>query len=162
MIEIIFLDVDGCLTDGGLYYSNLGDELKKFNVKDGFAIEQWNKMGKLSAIITGKTSKIVEKRAKELGIKYVFQGTKDKFKIASEILEKENLKFENTAAIGDDYNDMKLLNSVKMSFKPNDAMNLLKTDITLSRNGGNGAVREMIELIIEKENLKEQWLDRWL
>ena len=54
MIEIIFLDVDGCLTDGGLYYTNLGDELKKFNVNDGFGIEQWNKMGKISAIITGK------------------------------------------------------------------------------------------------------------
>ena len=69
MIEIIFLDVDGCLTDGGLYYTNLGDELKKFNVNDGFGIEQWNKMGKISAIITGKSSKIVEKRAKDLKIK---------------------------------------------------------------------------------------------
>ena len=68
MIEIIFLDVDGCLTDGGLYYTNLGDELKKFNVNDGFGIEQWNKMGKISAIITGKSSKIVEKRAKDLSI----------------------------------------------------------------------------------------------
>ena len=68
MIEIIFLDVDGCLTDGGLYYTNLGDELKKFNVNDGFGIEQWNKIGKISAIITGKSSKIVEKRAKDLSI----------------------------------------------------------------------------------------------
>ncbi|NLK66805.1 MAG: HAD-IIIA family hydrolase [Campylobacteraceae bacterium] len=162
MIEILFLDVDGCLTDGGIYYTNSGDELKRFDVKDGFAIYQWNKMGKLSAIITGRESKLVEKRAKELGIKYLFQGVSDKFQVASEILKKENLSFENVAAIGDDYNDMKLLNAVGLSFKPSGAMSLLKTDITLSKDGGKGAVREMIELIIEKENLQEQWLKQWL
>lgn len=162
MIEIIFLDVDGCLTDGGLYYTNLGDELKKFNVNDGFSIEQWNKMGKISAIITGKSSKIVEKRAKDLKIKYIFQGVKDKFSVAEEILKKEGLGFENAAAIGDDYNDIKLLNNVKMSFKPLNAMSEVKADIALSKKGGDGAVREMIEIIIKKENLSDVWLEKWL
>ena len=162
MIEIIFLDVDGCLTDGGLYYTNLGDELKKFNVNDGFGIEKWNKMGKISAIITGKSSKIVEKRAKDLKIKYIFQGVKDKLSTAEEILKKEGLGFENAAAIGDDYNDIKLLNNVKMSFKPLNAISEVKADIMLSKKGGDGAVREMIEIIIKKENLRDVWLKKWL
>ena len=162
MIEIIFLDVDGCLTDGGLYYTNLGDELKKFNVNDGFGIEQWNKMGKISAIITGKSSKIVEKRAKDLKIKYIFQGVKDKLSTAEEILKKEGLGFENAAAIGDDYNDIKLLNNVKMSFKPLNAISEVKADIMLSKKSGDGAVREMIEIIIKKENLRDVWLKKWL
>ncbi|MSN96015.1 HAD hydrolase family protein [Campylobacter sp. FMV-PI01] len=160
MIEIIFLDVDGCLSDGGIYYSNLGDELKKFNAKDGFGIMNWHKIGKISAIITGRKSKIVENRAEELGIKYVYQGANDKFSIAQDILKKENLSFENAAAIGDDYNDIKLLNAVKMSFAPLDA--LIKSDFKLSKKGGDGAVREMIETIVEKENLRDVWLQGWL
>lgn len=162
MIEIIFLDVDGCLTDGGIFYTNLGDEIKKFNVNDGFGIKQWNKMGKISAIITGKSSLIVEKRAKELDIKYVYQGVSDKFSVAKEILKKENLSFENAAAIGDDYNDIKLLNAVNLSFKPKNAIEKVKADITLSKKGGYGAVRQMIEIIIEKENLTKIWLEKWL
>lgn len=162
MIEIIFLDVDGCLTDGGLYYTNSGDEFKKFDVKDGFAIEQWNKMGKISAIITGKKSQIVENRANDLKIKYVYQGVRDKLKIATEILEKENLSFKNAAAIGDDYNDMRLLNAVNLSFKPNNAMSGVEACVSLKKNGGEGAVREMIEFIIEKENLKDLWFNKWL
>lgn len=162
MIEIIFLDVDGCLTDGGIYRTNSGDEMKKFDVKDGFALWQWNKMGKISAIITGKTSKIVQDRANELGVKYVFQGVSDKFSKACEILKLERLDFANAAAIGDDLNDMKLLKSVAWSFKPNDAFHLLEVRTKLSKNGGKGAVREMIEMIVESENLKQEWLKPWL
>lgn len=119
-------------------------------------------MGKISAIITGKSSKIVEKRAKDLKIKYIFQGVKDKLSTAEEILKKEGLGFENAAAIGDDYNDIRLLNNVKMSFKPLNAMSEVKADIALSKKGGDGAVREMIETIIKKENLSDVWLEKWL
>ncbi|QKF64455.1 KdsC family phosphatase [Campylobacter corcagiensis] len=161
MIEIIFLDVDGCLTDGGLYYTNSGDEFKKFNVNDGFGIEQWNKMGKISAIITGKSSAIVEKRASDLKIKYVYQSVKDKLSVAKEILAKENLSFENAAAIGDDLNDIKLLNAVNLSFKPANAHEILKTDITLKKCGGSGAVREMIEIIVDKNGESKLWFDKW-
>lgn len=162
MIEIIFLDVDGCLTDGGLYYANGGEELKKFNVKDGFGIEQWIKLGKKAAIITGKTSNLVEKRANELKINYLFQGVKDKLKIANEILALEGLNLSQAAAIGDDYNDIKLLKSVGLSFKPKNALEFVETDITLSKNGGDGAVREMIEIIVEKNGQKDEWLKKWL
>lgn len=162
MIDIIFLDVDGCLSDGGIYYTNTEDEFKKFNVKDGFGICEWIRLGKKVAILTGKTSKIVEIRAKELGVHYLYQGVKDKYSLACEILEKENLKFENAAAIGDDYNDIKLLSNVALSFKPNDAMNNIKTDFTLRNSGGNGAVREMIEIIIDKNNMRDIWMQKWL
>lgn len=162
MIEIIFLDVDGSLTDGGIYKTNSGDEFKKFDVKDGFGIQEWLRIGKKIAIITGKSSKIVENRAKELKIPYFFQGVKDKFQKACEILELENLDFSNAAAIGDDLNDMKLLNAVKISFKPADALSSVKADITLSKNGGNGAVREMIEILVDRENLRDEWNKNWL
>lgn len=162
MIDIIFLDVDGCLSDGGLYYFNCGEEGKKFNVKDGFGIEQWLKMGKQIAIITGKSSQIVANRAKDLKINYVYQGIKDKFAKASEILADLNLSFENAAAIGDDYNDQKLLNAVKMSFKPANAMPNLIANYTLNLRGGDGAVREMIEKIVDLDGLHQMWLEKWL
>lgn len=162
MIEIIFLDVDGCLTDGGLYYTNSGDEFKKFDVKDGFAIEQWIKLGKKIAIITGKTSKIVEKRANDLKIDLVYQGVKDKLQIASQILQDLNLSFENAAAIGDDYNDIKILNAVNLSFRPKNAIKGLKTKFKLKNRGGSGAVREMIEKIVEFNGQKDEWLKKWL
>lgn len=162
MIKILFLDVDGCLSDGKIIYSNFGDEMKNFDVKDGFALKSWNELGNISAIITGKSSKIVEIRAKELGVKYLFQGIVDKFEIAKEILEKENLSFEQAACIGDDYNDAKLLNAVKFSYKPNDAIKDLQVYKRLSKNGGNGAVREMIEELFEKNYQLQIWKNKWL
>ncbi len=162
MIEIIFLDVDGCLTDGKIVYSPNGDELKFFDVKDGYAIESWLKLGKKVAIITGRSSPIVEKRAQDLKITHVHQGVSDKFETAKQILKFEGLEFKNAAAIGDDYNDYKLLKNVGWSFKPKNAIKELKVKTKLSRKGGNGAVREMIEMLIRSEGLKREWAKRWL
>ena len=162
MIEIIFLDVDGCLSDGGLYHSNSGEEMKKFNVKDGFGIQEWQRCGKKVAIITGKNSQIVANRAKELKIDIVFQGVKDKLTKATEILDELGFRFSQAAAIGDDLNDAKLLNTVGVSFKPKNALNSLKTDITLNANGGEGAVREMIEYLVDKNDMREMWNSKWL
>lgn len=157
MIEIIFLDVDGCLTDGKIIYSAKGEELKFFDVKDGWAIESWLKLGKKVAIITGRKSQILERRAEDLKIMHLYQGVKDKFEVAKEILKFEGLSFENAAAIGDDFNDYEILNAVAISFKPKDAIKQLKVDIKLSHKGGNGAVREMIELLVKRENLFNEW-----
>ena len=162
MIEIIFLDVDGCLTDGKIVYGAQGEELKFFDVKDGWAIESWLKLGKKVAIITGRKSQIVEQRALDLKIDHVYQGVSDKLEIAKEILKFEGLNFENAAAIGDDYNDYKILNAVGWSFKPKDAIKELKVKTKLKSKGGNGAVREMIEALIKSENLFDEWSKRWL
>nr|WP_314870704.1 HAD-IIIA family hydrolase [uncultured Campylobacter sp.] len=162
MIKIIFLDVDGCLSDGGLYHSNGGEEMKKFNVKDGFGIQEWQRLGLKVAIITGKSSQIVANRARELKIDTLFQGEKDKLSRAEQILKNFNLSFDEAAAIGDDINDAKLLNAVAISFKPADALSSLKADVALSKNGGCGAVREMIEMLIDKNGMREEWNSKWL
>ena len=162
MIEIIFLDVDGCLTDGKIVYSPNGDELKFFDVKDGYAIESWLKLGKKVAIITGRSSKIVEKRAQDLKILHVYQGVENKLETAREVLKFEVLLFENAAAIGDDYNDYALLNSVGWSFRPKDGIKELSVKTVLTRKGGKGAIREMIEILIRAEGLEKEWSKRWL
>ncbi|MBE2986922.1 HAD hydrolase family protein [Campylobacter sp. RM12920] len=162
MIDIIFLDIDGCMTDGKIVYDAKGELLKSFDVKDGWAIESWLKLGKKVAIITGRKSEIVERRAEDLKITHVYQGVGDKLEVAKEILKFEGLSFENAAAIGDDYNDYKILNAVAWSFKPKNAIKDLEVRTKLKHKGGNGAVREMIEMLIEAENLKSEWSKRWL
>lgn len=157
MIELIVLDVDGTLTDGGIIYSNNGDELKAFDVKDGLAVASWTKkLGKKAAIITGRKSILVEKRAKELGLTHIVQGVDDKDQVLKDILEEENLSWENIAAIGDDLNDLKMLKKVALSFAPNDAVEYIRKNVNIvcKKNGGSGAVREMIEYILEYDNQK--------
>ncbi len=164
MIELLVLDVDGCMTDGKITYTNSFDELKSFNVKDGFAIVQWIRLGKKVAVITGRQSKIVEYRAKELGIHYLFQGVKRKEEKLIDICNRENIPQSNVAAIGDDLNDFRLLKAAGLSFAPSDAVELIKesVDIVLKHGGGKGAVREMIEYLLQQEGLYESYLSFWI
>jgi len=165
MIELLVFDVDGCLTDGGITYGNSDtEEFKTFNVKDGFGIVSWMKLGRKSAIITGRKSRVVEKRAKELGITYLYQDVKDKKAALQEILDKEGLAFENVAAIGDDLNDLTLLRAVGYSFAPSDALPRVQKEVDklLSKAGGHGAVREMIDTVVVSENLNEAFVNLWL
>ncbi|WP_041957004.1 KdsC family phosphatase [Sulfurospirillum arsenophilum] len=165
MIELLVFDVDGCLTDGGIMYGN-GDaeEFKTFNVKDGFGIVSWMKLGRKTAIITGRSSRVVDKRAKELGITYLYQDVKNKKAVLQEILDKEGLSFGQVAAIGDDLNDLSLLKAVGLSFAPADALPMVvkSVDIVLQKEGGKAAVREMIDIVVEKENLSEAFVKLWL
>jgi len=164
LIELLVFDVDGCMSDGSITYTKNGDELKSFNVKDGLAISTWIKMGKKCAIITGRESSIVLKRANELGIKHIYQKVKNKKAKLDEILKQENLTYEQIAAIGDDLNDYHMLKSAKISFCPSDSSMYIKKIVNhvLKTAGGKGAIREMIELILEKENLQEEFLKQWL
>ncbi len=164
MIKLLVFDVDGCMTNGSITYSNDAEEYKSFNVKDGLAIASWIKMGQKCAIITGRSSKIVEKRAKELGISYLFQGVKSKIKILNEILESEKLTYENVAAIGDDLNDYGMLKCAGWSFTPKDGSHFVQeiADTILDAKGGDGAIREMIERILKKEDRVEELLKLWL
>ncbi len=163
-IELIVLDVDGTMTDSHITYSENGDEIKSFNVKDGLAIASWRKLGKQVAIITGRTSGIVARRAKELHIEHFYQGIENKKEVLETLLEKLDLTMDNVAAIGDDLNDMKMLKAAKISFVPRDASAYVDkiANVILSKKGGDGAVREMIEHLIVKEGLEKEYLDLWV
>lgn len=161
MIELLVLDVDGCLSDGKITYTSSGEELKSFNVKDGLGITSWIALGKKVAIITGRESSIVQKRAKELKITYLYQGIKNKKKVLEEILKKEGLTWENVAAIGDDMNDLSMLKMIENSYTPNDSAIKPHVAFTLSKNGGNGAVRQMIDKLIKDEGLEEEFSKLW-
>ncbi len=163
MIELIVLDVDGCMTDGKITYTSGGEELKSFNVKDGFAIVQWLRLGNKAAIITGRSSSIVEYRAKELGISYLYQNIKDKKEALLDVSQKSGVPLENIAAIGDDLNDFRLLQSVGYSFAPADAVEYVRdrVEYVLRSKGGEGAVREMIELLLAKNGQYQRYLELW-
>ena len=163
MIELIVLDVDGTMTNSQITYSENGDEIKSFNVKDGLAIASWRKLGKQVAIITGRSSQIVQRRAKELKIEHYYQGVENKKEVLEELLQKLDISMENVAAIGDDLNDLSMLKTAKISFVPQDASSYVDkvADVVLSKRGGKGAVREMIEYLIKKENLEDRYLALW-
>ncbi len=162
-IELIVLDVDGTMTDSRITYSANGDEIKSFNVKDGLAIASWRRLGKQVAIITGRSSQIVARRAKELHIEHFYQGVHNKKEVLESLLEKLDLTMDNVAAIGDDLNDLSMLRAAKISFVPRDASAYVDkiATVVLSKRGGDGAVREMIEHLIVKEGLEKKYLDLW-
>lgn len=163
MIELLVFDVDGCLTNGQITYSENGDEIKSFNVKDGLAISSWIRLGKKAAIITGRRSKIVERRAKELGIDYLRQGVHNKLEVLEEICKEEGITLQNVAAVGDDLNDYNMLNSVGRSFTPADGSEYIRelSEVVLYNAGGQGAVREMIEIVIKDDGLENDFLKIW-
>jgi len=164
VIKLIVLDVDGCLSDGKLIYSAEGVESKNFNVKDGLGISTWVKIGLHVAIITGRNSKIVQKRADELGIQHVFQGIKDKDRVLKELVESLGLKFYEVGAIGDDLNDFNMLKLVGRSFTPNDGVKEIKeiVDTTLTCRGGDGAVREMIDTLVDEADMRDKFMEIWI
>ena len=164
MIKLIILDVDGCLSDGRLIYSNEGIESKNFNVKDGLGITTWIKMGGEVAIITGRESQIMQRRAEELGIKHLYQGIKDKDRVLKELVESLGLRAYEVAAIGDDLNDYNMLSFVGRSFTPKDGVCEIKelVNTVLSHCGGDGAVREMIDIIVDENDQREAFLSVWI
>ena len=164
MIKLIVLDIDGCLTDGKIIYSADSIESKNFNVKDGLGISTWIKMGHQVAIITGRQSKIVKKRADELGIVHLFQGIKDKDRVLKELVKSLDLKFYEVGAIGDDLNDYHMLNLVGRSFTPKDGVKEIASIVNtvLNYNGGDGAVREMIDILVDENDQKDKFMSTWI
>ncbi len=164
MIKLIVLDVDGTLTDGKIIYTNTGDEIKSFDVADGLAIAAWTKkFGKKAAIITGRKSSLVEKRAKDLNIEHLHQGVHNKDEVLEEILKKENISWSEVAAIGDDLNDYKMLKKAGLSFTPQNGSKYIKeiVNVVCKNRGGEGAVREMMEYIFKEDGLEEEFLNLW-
>jgi len=164
MIKLIVLDVDGTMTDGKITYSNSGEEFKSFCVKDGLAIASWIRLGLNVAIITGRESKIVENRAKELGIKHFYQKIKDKDKKVEEILKDLSLDWSSVAVIGDDLNDYSMMKKASISFTPKNGVDFIKSkvDIIVAKNGGDGAIREMIEYLIKLNGMQKEFLNLWV
>ena len=163
MIRLILLDVDGCMTDGGIIYNEKAEETKKFNVKDGFIIRSWLKMGHHVAIITGRESAIVAHRAKELRITYVFQGVDNKLEVAQKLCEELGLKSDEVAAIGDDLNDYNMLQWVGQGYTPKNGVHHLHAVATvLEKVGGDAVVREMIEKVIDHNGEREKLLSLWI
>ncbi|WP_300389879.1 HAD-IIIA family hydrolase [Fusobacterium sp.] len=164
MIKLIILDVDGTLTDGKLYMDDKDNYLKAFDVKDGFAIVQWIKLGGIVAIITGKSSEIVRRRKEELGIQELAQGVSNKVVELNKLIEKYGITKEEIAYIGDDINDLGVMKEVGFSACPKDAVSevLERVDYISSKNGGNGAVREIFEKIMKENGMWEKVLDRYL
>lgn len=162
-IKILVIDVDGTLTDQKIYVDDKDNSFKAFNVKDGFIIVNWLKLGGEVAILTGKKSNIVKKRAEELGIKYVIQDSKNKTLDLKKLLENLNITFESVAYMGDDLNDLGVMKKVALSGCPKDSVQevLEISDFVSSKNGGDGAVREFLEYIMKNNGMWKKLLEKY-
>jgi len=148
--KLLVMDVDGTLTDGSLYYGVNGEELKRFYVRDGMGIVLLHKAGIKTAILTSENSKIVLARGQKLGIDEIILGSRNKTKDFNTLLKKLNIKPDEAVFIGDDLNDKHLMEKVHFSVCPHDAIPQIRNiaDYICSAPGGNGAVREICELIL--------------
>ena len=147
-IKFLALDVDGTLTDGGMYYTESGEEFKRFDTKDGRGIIELQKRGIMVGLLSsGFKTKIIEGRVKTLSIDNWYVGTDPKIDILQQWCSDMNIEMKQVAYIGDDINDRDIINSVGFTACPADAMNTIKevVDVVLTRNGGYGCVREFIE-----------------
>ncbi len=162
-IEMVVVDVDGVLTDGGIIYSALGVEFKKFYVRDGSGLKIWQYAGKKAAILTGRTSRVVEVRAAELGITPVFQGALDKLPAYRQILAGARLQADQVCFIGDDIPDLPVLRNCGLGVAVADACPEVLADAhyVTRAAGGRGAVREIIELILRCQGYWQKMVDRF-
>jgi 3-deoxy-D-manno-octulosonate 8-phosphate phosphatase (KDO 8-P phosphatase) len=150
-IKLLLTDCDGVLTDGGVYYGENGEAFKRFNIKDGMAVERLRQFAGVDVgIITGEMSPSVAKRAEKLKITELHLGIKDKPRVLAEIMAKHNLQASEIAYIGDDTNDVEVLKMVGLSASPADGISFAKdvANYTCKQNGGHGCFRELAEFII--------------
>jgi 3-deoxy-D-manno-octulosonate 8-phosphate phosphatase (KDO 8-P phosphatase) len=149
-VKLIVLDVDGVLTDGKLFIGSDGEEYKSFNTQDGMGISLAQYAGVKAAIITGRKSAAVTKRANELKIQYVYQGIHDKMEVLEEIIEDMQITLDDICYIGDDINDLPIQQAIGFSAAPKNAVSVVKqhVDYVADLNGGDGAVREIIDFIL--------------
>ncbi|MGX5174728.1 3-deoxy-manno-octulosonate-8-phosphatase KdsC [Aliikangiella sp. IMCC44653] len=164
LIKLLICDVDGVLSDGKVYFTQKGDELKNFNIKDGLGIKLLQKSGIKVAIITGRKSAIVETRAKELGIDILYQGHSDKRAAFKEITQSLNLQPNQVAHIGDDLPDLPLMQLAGLGIAVADAYSFVRqnADYVTVQSGGSGAVREVADLLLSAQNKLENILTSYL
>jgi len=153
-IKAILTDIDGVWTDGGLIFDNDGNELKKFNSKDGQIIKYLQKEGFVVGVITGRSSKVVENRCLDLKIDFHKHGISDKLSEYENFKKEFNLKDEEIAYIGDDINDLPILTRCGVSFTPKNSRKYIKreVDVVTKSKSGEGCFRDMCDLILSKQN----------
>jgi 3-deoxy-D-manno-octulosonate 8-phosphate phosphatase (KDO 8-P phosphatase) len=163
-IELLLLDVDGVLTDGNITYSDTGDQIKTFHSRDGFGIRLLMDSGIQVGIITGRKSKALEYRCKNLGITLLFDGIKDKSMALDKITALTGILPENTAFVGDDLMDLAVMKRVGVSFCVSDACPEVKihSDIITDQRGGHGAVREICDTILKTKGLWDDIMNKYL
>ena len=155
-IKLLLTDCDGVLTDTGSYYSQNGEEMKRFSIRDGMGVERLRSLADVeTGIVTGENTGIVSSRAAKLKIEEVHLGIKDKVQTLNEIIKRRNFKLEEIAFIGDDTNDVEIMKIVGLSACPSDATKFAKAvaDIVVENVGGNGAFRDFAELLIEAKSI---------
>ncbi len=152
-IRLFATDVDGVLTDAGMYYSESGDEWKKFNTRDGMGIKLLQRAGIITAIVTQERTKLVARRAEKLAIPELHQGVKDKLSCVRDMVARHGLTLSQVAYIGDDINDLEALKAVGFSAAPADGMPKVAAavDYICQKKGGEGAVREIVEMILDAQ-----------
>ncbi|HEY3174551.1 MAG TPA: HAD hydrolase family protein [Candidatus Polarisedimenticolia bacterium] len=157
-IRMIVMDVDGVLTDGGIIYKGPDTELKRFHIQDGMGITMAIKAGFRVGILTGRSSPMVERRARELSIPVVKQGFHTKIEGWQEILREEEIGANEVAYIGDDVQDLPVLWRAGFSAAPANAVAEVKSDVdyVCQRSGGHGAVREFIDLLLAEKGIKAE------
>tara|TARA_Y100000996_G_scaffold373968_1_gene323815 strand:- start:13864 stop:14334 length:471 start_codon:yes stop_codon:yes gene_type:complete len=150
-IKLFISDVDGTLTDGGMYYSSQGELMKKFNTRDAVGLRLLQESNVKVALITGEDSDIVRARAAKLNIDHLFTGINDKVKILDHLCSELNITPKQVSYVGDDINDLEIIKQVGLSFAVYDAEPIISDTATiqLSTSGGHGAVREAARYILE-------------
>jgi len=163
-IKLLLLDVDGVLTDGGITYSDSGDQIKRFHSRDGFGLRLLMDSGIQVGIITGRKSKALEYRCENLGITLLFDGIKDKLSAFDTIISQTGIIPEQIAFAGDDLMDLPVMTRVGVSFCVSDACNEVKdhSDIITTRKAGHGAVREICEHILKANGLWDAIVNKYL
>lgn len=149
-VRLVAMDCDGVLTDGGMYYAESGDEWKKFNTRDGKGVELLRRAGYLTSIITGEDTAIVERRAAKMKVDALIQGAQDKLSALDALLASHGLAHEQVAYVGDDLNDLPVMQRVGLACAVADATPPVRqiAHYVCERKGGEGAVREVAELIL--------------
>ncbi len=160
--KLVITDIDGVWTDGGMFYDQQGNELKRFNTSDSAGVLFLRELKIPIAIITGEDTEIVKRRAKKLNIDLLYQGISDKLNVAVSICEKLEISLGECAYIGDDIGDYSLLKSVGISCAPSNAPSYIKEVVTYTtlKAGGDGAFREFVEWLISREMSLPQLLKK--
>ena len=162
-VKVLMLDVDGMLTDGRIVISDDGQETKCFNVRDGHGLKLIQRAGIEVIFLTGRKSRVVEHRARELGIKKIYQGALDKLSVFKEILAADGLVPEQVAYAGDDIVDLPVLSRVGFSITVSDAHDevMRAVDLVTKNPGGRGAIREVCEMILKTQGKWEELMGRY-